>query len=197
MRHAGFLKRVPAIAAAASLALARPAMAHPASLVDGFASGFLHPFTGGDHLLAAAAVGLLASRATSRQWWALPAGFIGGMTIGALAGWLHVEPGAVRHEWVVLMSVPALGALVAGLSRVPVAASAIVVTAMGVFHGHAHVAELGGGFVPALLAGIVVGTGLLHASGLAAGVALVRAGRPRAIRAAGAFVSLGFILLMA
>lgn len=49
------------------------AQAHPGHGPAGFVTGFIHPLTGWDHLMAMLAVGLWASQLGGRARWALPA----------------------------------------------------------------------------------------------------------------------------
>src|SRR4051812_37933921 len=71
--------------AAISIAL-YPAMAlaHPGhSGPHGFAGGFVHPFTGLDHMLAALAIGIWAIQLGGRARWAIPFSFLSMLAIGS------------------------------------------------------------------------------------------------------------------
>ena len=60
-----------------------PAFAHPGhGSSDGFLSGFFHPFTGLDHLLAMVAVGVWAAMRGGAAMWVWPAAFVGAMAAG-------------------------------------------------------------------------------------------------------------------
>jgi len=170
------------------------AQAHPGHGPASLAAGFLHPFSGWDHLLAMVAVGLWAAQLGGRARWLLPAAFVSAMVVGAAAGIAGLAPAGV--DWFILASVLMLGLLVAGAVRLTPAVGGALTALAGVFHGLAHGAEM-----PLradsirFLAGMVAGTALLHALGLAGG--LLAARRDRAIvRWAGAGVVVGGIALL-
>lgn len=186
------------IAAVAAIAAAGPAFAHTGiGTTHGFAAGFVHPVGGVDHALAMVAVGWLASRLGG---WALPlvpAAFLGVMAFGgALAlggiGLPFVEIG-------IGLSVVAFGAALAWPRDLPAAGIALLVGGFAIFHGHAHGAEM-----PADASGLAYGAGfllataLLHALGIAIGIATARvaAGRRFAPATAGAGCALAGIALL-
>jgi urease accessory protein len=173
--------------------LASPAVAHVGDHVGGLANGLAHPFTGLDHVLAMAAVGLWASQLGRRAIWLLPAVFPAVMAAGAIMG-----VNGIALPWIeigIAASVLVLGAAVAFGWQAPAAASAAIVAMFALFHGHAHGTELpaatsalayGAGFVMATLA--------LHAIGLGIGI-LAR--RPLVMRTAGgAIAAIGLVLLV-
>ncbi len=90
-------------------------------------------------------------------------------------------------------------ALVAGALRLPVAVGAAIVAFFAVFHGHAHGTELPDAASPALFAGgFVLATVLLHAVGVAVGLALHRQAGAWLVRAGGAATALaGLAMLVA
>ena len=142
----------------------------------GFATGFMHPLTGIDHLCAMVAVGLwsaLVARRTSDLLWA-PLGFASMLLAGALAGMAGLRlPGV---EPMIAASLLALGLLVATRWRLPAAAAAALVGVFAVFHGLAHGQELAGEQGAGLvLAGMVAATVSLHIAGIFIGWALRRA----------------------
>ena len=156
------------LAAAGLVLVTSPAYAHldPGSH-GSFAAGFSHPVFGLDHVLAMIAVGLWAALLGGKAIWGLPTAFVGSMVAGfalALTG-LHlpfVEP-------VILISVVALGALVAVAARFPVLPSAAIVGLFGLFHGHAHGGEIGSAGELGYAAGFMLATALLHAAGVLIG----------------------------
>ncbi|MFT4191421.1 MAG: HupE/UreJ family protein [Comamonas sp.] len=191
-------KRAALVAAAALL----PALAGAHVGVDGhhhpgFATGFMHPLTGLDHLAAMLAVGLwsalAARRAGPELLWA-PLGFAGMLLVGALLGLAGVAVPAV--EPMIAASLLVIGLLAATRLRLPGWAAAAVVGAFAVFHGLAHGYELAGeAGAAATLAGMLAATVLLHATGMAIGWAL-RHGHAVLARAAGAGVAaLGVFML--
>jgi urease accessory protein len=149
----------------------------------GFAAGFMHPFTGIDHLLAMLLVGVW-SASLSRRWWLAPLAFAAMLLVGALLASAGLTLPAV--EPAIALSLVLLGALIAARTAWPAAAMAAVAALFALFHGAAHGVELQG---LQALAGMVLATALLHAIGLLAGAAL----RRRSLwwpRAAGIAVSL-------
>ena len=161
----------------------------------GFATGFLHPLTGADHLAAMVAVGLWSALAARRAWpdllWA-PLAFAGMLLVGALMGLAGVQLPAV--EPMIAASLLVLGLLVATRMHLP--AVVAVVGVFAVFHGVAHGYELASEDGAALtLAGMVGATVLLHAAGIAIGWALRRANAWLPRLAGAAVLGLGATLL--
>ena len=72
-----------AFALAPTLAFAHPGL--PGHTHD-LATGFVHPFSGLDHILAMVAVGLLAAQLGGRALWAVPASFVAMMALAGVAG---------------------------------------------------------------------------------------------------------------
>ena len=170
------------------------AQAHPGHGPADFAAGFIHPLTGWDHLLAMVAVGLWGAQLGGRSRWALPAGFVGAMTIGAAAGMAGWVPAGV--EWGIMASVLILGLALASAVRVPLGAGLAVAAAAGLMHGLAHGAEMPvNSDSVRFLAGMIGATALLHAAGVTAGsVAAHR--RPAWLRIAGAAIAASGVLLL-
>jgi urease accessory protein len=175
--------------------LAAPlAQAHPGHGPADLASGFVHPFTGWDHLLAMIGVGIWATQLGGRSLWALPCAFVASMAAGAALGVAGFAPAGV--EWWILSSVFILGLLVAFATRVPVAAGMAVAAAAGFAHGVAHGMEM-----PfqadsvRFLTGMVVATALLHSLGVAAGVVGGRRS-PAVARVLGAGIAAGGVALL-
>lgn len=187
------MKKLSAAAIAASLAT--PALAHTGHThTDGFAYGFMHPVGGMDHVLAMVAVGLFAALLGGRAVWAVPAAFVLMMLFGNALG----LAGAVipAFEFGITLSVVALGAAVAIGRNWPLAAAMVFVGGFAIFHGYAHGLEMpldAGGLRYA--AGFAIATALLHAAGIAVGLAAMR--RPLALRAGGAAVAaIGLVIML-
>jgi urease accessory protein len=162
-----------------------------------FATGFLHPFTGWDHVAAMVAVGLWGAFLGRPAIWVLPIVFPLVMAFGGFLGLVGVPlPGI---EIGIALSAIVLGVMVAAAARPPLWVAAVLVGVFAVFHGHAHGTELPGAADPLLYSlGFVVATGLMHAGGIAFG-ALARwpAGR-WAVRAGGGLIGLaGLSFLLA
>jgi urease accessory protein len=170
------------------------AQAHPGHGPADLVSGFLHPLTGWDHLLAMVAVGLWAAQLGGRARWALPSTFVGSMAVGAAIGIAGFAPWGVER-WI-LASVFALGLLVAWAVRLPLRHGLGIVALAGFFHGVAHGSEM-----PLqadsirFLAGMVTATALLHAIGVTVGISLGKT-HPVAIRLAGAGIVAGGVALL-
>ena len=167
------IRRLLVATAVAALPAVAAAHAGDAAHDHGLTAGFMHPFTGLDHLAA-----MLAA----------PFAFAGLLLVGAVVGLgLGAQGLAVPGvEPMVAASVLVLGLVAAARWRLGATASAALVGAFAVFHGLAHGAELGGG---AALVGMVLATALLHAGGLALGLKL-RALAPVWSRAAGGAIAL-------
>lgn len=194
------LKRIGLALVGLSLGVA-PAFAHLNPAEHGsFASGFSHPLSGVDHILAMVAVGLWAALLASsdrRALWLVPAAFVGTMLAGftaAMAGapLLYVEP-------VILASVVAIGLMAAVALSVPTVAAMAIVGVFALFHGHAHGGELGVAEAWPFAVGFALATAMLHAAGIALGLGVGRlAGRHLgriATRAAGALTAAGGLWL--
>jgi urease accessory protein len=172
------------LAAAASPALAHTGLEHATS----FSSGFLHPLTGPDHLLAMVAVGLWAGLNGGRAVWAWPVAFVGVMLIGGVLGMTGVALPAVESG--ILASVVVLGLLVLTAARVPVALGAAMVAIFAVLHGHAHGAELpAAASALSYSTGFALATALLHAAGLGLAVLAVREMSRLLVRGAGGLIA--------
>ncbi|MFL7901646.1 HupE/UreJ family protein [Azospirillum argentinense] len=190
-----------ATAAALLAALPNAALAHTFGAHDaGLVHGFLHPVGGWDHLLAMVAVGLWAAQRGGKALWALPAAFVGAMIGGGLLGLAGI--GLPQVELGIVLSVVALGALIALQSRLPLLASAGVVALFAVFHGHAHGAEMPEAAQPLLYGlGFALSTALLHSAGIGAALSLRRLVEGHkgalALRGTGAVVGLAGVALLA
>ena len=153
------------------LLTATPLFAHAnPGLAAGFSSGFLHPLSGWDHVLAMVAVGIWGAQLGAPAIWVLPVTFPLVMSFGGLLGVRGVPlPGV---EIGVALSALVLGALIAKAARPPLWIAGVIVGAFAICHGYAHGVELPKASDPlAYGAGFVLCTGLLHATGIAIGVA--------------------------
>ncbi len=163
----------------------------------GFAgSGWLHPLTGPDHMLAMLAVGAWSAQMGGRAIWTVPSAFVCAMAAGAIAelsGWA-----LLGTEIVIAVSVLALGVAIALDRRLvwPLAASATAL--FGLAHGAAHGSQLPGTADTATyVVGFLVTTAGLHVAGAAGGLLLLECtnGRPL-IRVAGAATAVVGCLLL-
>jgi urease accessory protein len=167
-------------------------------VASGFASGFLHPLGGLDHVVAMVAVGLWGGILGPPSLWVLPVTFPTVMAVGGVLGILGLLlPGI---EIGIALSAVVLGVMVAAAARLPMWGSGALVGAFAIFHGYAHGIELPAAADPlAYGVGFVIATGLLHLAGITVGL-LVRwqAGRV-VVRLCGVVVSAigAYFLLLA
>lgn len=169
------------------------AFAHPGHGADGsLLAGFLHPFTGIDHLLAMTAVGLLAFHLGGRALWAVPATFVAVMALGGILGAAGTSLPFV--ETGIALSVTVFGILIFSGISFSVLAAMILVGGFALFHGHAHGAEMpAGGTLLVYGVGFVTATALLHGLGIALGFAtrpIGQAPQRRVMQACGAAIAL-------
>jgi urease accessory protein len=109
--------------------------------VSALAAGFMHPFTGADHLAAMLVLGVW-SALTARRVWLAPLAFAATLAIGALIG---LGGGAVPGiEPMIAASLLALGLLLATSAKLPAVAGAVLAAVFALFHGAAHGHELAG-----------------------------------------------------
>jgi urease accessory protein len=183
--------------AAALALLPAAALAHEGHAVaGGFAAGFLHPLFGADHVLAMLAVGLWAAAVGGAARLAYPSVFVGGLLLGAALGLAGAPLPAV--EPMILASIIILGALVALVARLPLAAATATLALLGLVHGHAHGTEAPLLGAAGFFAGFAASTVALHATGLAAGLAADRAAGLWATRIlGGATAAAGLALALA
>lgn len=182
----------------AALASVSSVVAHAhaqAGAASGFTTGFVHPITGLDHLLAMVAVGLWGAQLGAPAMWLLPVTFPIVMAIGGLLGLLGVPlPGV---EVAIAASAILLGLAVMTERRPTLIVAAILVGFFAIFHGHAHGTELPPGENGLLYSiGFVVATGLLHLCGIGIGtIHRWRSGQV-ALRVAGACIALAGLLFL-
>ena len=184
------------LAAAVVAAVSAPALAHvEAGQATGLLSGFLHPISGLDHVLAMVAVGLWGAILGAPAIWVLPIAFPLVMAMGALLGFLGVPlPGV---EYGIAASAILLGAAVAFEVRPPVAFAALLVGVFAIFHGYAHGSELPPGQSALLFSmGFVIATGALHAVGIGIGALHARSWGAAVLRVAGSMVAVGGVVFM-
>jgi urease accessory protein len=153
----------------------------------GFFSGFLHPLSGLDHIIAMVSVGLWGAQLGAPAIWLLPLTFPLIMAFGGFLGLVGVPlPGT---EIGIALSGVLLGAAVLLEWRPRLVWAVLLVGIFGLYHGHAHGAELPPG-QDALLysAGFILATGLLHLTGITIGLVHRWNWGRAAIRGAGAAV---------
>jgi len=136
---------------------------------SGMLQGFMHPFSGIDHLLAMLAIGIWAVQLGGAKIWLLPLTFIGVMAASSLLGMVGFD--SIYVEAGILSSCVLLAVFITRSTRVSSAVSVLFVACFALFHGISHGAEM-----PAELdglyymAGFAGATALLHALGIACGL---------------------------
>ncbi len=186
------------IATLAAVFLPSVAFAHPGHLgPHTLLSGFEHPITGFDHILAMVAVGLWASQRGGRALWLWPSAFVAIMLAGGFLGMEgialpFVEPG-------IAASLLVLGLLVASSTMLPFWAGALIVGGFALFHGNAHGLEAPANGASLLYAlGFAASTAALHCTGLTLGLSARGADWQKFVRMGGALTAgVGGILLFA
>lgn len=138
------------------------AVAHSGDpLHSGFWSGFSHPFTGADHVMAMLAVGmwavLLKNSGVKNATRFVPISFLAAMLVGAALTVSGVVVPLV--ETGIAVSVMLFGLLLVGGIRLPLNVTLSLVAFFALFHGMAHGAE-----VPTTAATISYFAGFIAAS---------------------------------
>ena len=146
------------------------AFAHTGTgLPGGFTSGFVHPLSGFDHLLAMISVGLWGAFLGRPLIIALPVIFPTVMAFGAALGMANVP--LPSTEIGIALSVLLLGGVIALNVKAPVWLACLIVAIFAIFHGYAHGKELPSAADPIGYAvGFMLATGLLHMFGIALGL---------------------------
>jgi urease accessory protein len=169
-RRRGTFSPASLAATAAMLTLAPDALAHvrPGETI-GFLSGLEHPISGLDHIIAMVSVGLWGAQLGAPAVWLLPVTFPLIMAVGGFFGLIGVPlPGT---EIGIALSGVLLGAAVLLAWRPPLYCAAALVGMFGLYHGHAHGAELPPGQSALLYSlGFIFATGFLHLTGITIGL---------------------------
>jgi urease accessory protein len=173
----------------AGLACATSAAAHAGTgLAGGFGSGFRHPFSGADHLLAMVSVGLWGAFLGRPLIFALPVIFPAVMVGGAVMGMLGVPLPPV--EMGIALSVTVLGGCIALSLKAPVWIASLIVAIFAIFHGYAHEKELPSAADPiGYSLGFVLATGSLHVLGIGTGFLNDQPGGIRVTRSFGVLIA--------
>lgn len=158
-----------ALAIGTALVINTPAAAHIGTgLPGGVLSGFRHPFSGFDHLLAMISVGLWGAFLGRPLIYVLPVVFPTVMALGAVLAMLGYPMPPV--EYGIALSVLVLGCCIAFAFEAPLWLASFVVAAFALFHGYAHGKELPSAADPVgYSTGFVLATGLLHVCGIGIG----------------------------
>jgi urease accessory protein len=156
----------------------------------GFATGFYHPWSGWDHILAMVAVGVWGVQLGQPAIWLLPVTFPVIMSVGGFLGLVGCPlPGT---EIGIGLSALLLGLMVAAEAHPPLWVAVLMVGIFGLYHGHAHGTEL-----PAnedglsYSIGFVMATGCLHGVGISLGLIHRWKAGTVVLRFAGIVIALG------
>jgi urease accessory protein len=131
---------------------------------SGFLPGFVHPFTGWDHLLVMISVGLWAGSNTQKSKIRMPSIFILLMAAGAIAGSL-----GITFSWLetgLTASLIAMGLILVMTSKLSLSTQVILVGLFGLLHGIAHGQELSSKFGIVTLIGMLMASALLQSLGV-------------------------------
>ena len=107
---------------------------------SGGSSGWMHPLSGLDHLLAMVSVGAWSSQIGGKAIWIVPSAFVCFMFLGGVVGFEHIE--LPLTETGVSLSVVLLGFAIFVRQKLPVFIAAAATALFGVFHGYAHGYEM-------------------------------------------------------
>lgn len=154
---------------------ATPAFAHVGENVGGFESGFFHPWTGLDHLLAMFAVGVWGAIMGGAAVWKLPVTFPLVMVVGGVLGMTFGVDAVPGLELGVALASLVLGVCIALLWKPKDWIAMIPIAFFALLHGYAHGTELPEATSPTLyVSGFVVATGVIHVLGVFVGLGALR-----------------------
>lgn len=142
-------------------------MAHPDYGLQSAYAGFIHPFTGWDHLLVMVAIGLWAAKLGGKARWLLPLTFMVFILFGTLLGLAGV--GFNGLETAIATSLVAVGFLVAFNLSIRQTSRFGLVALFALFHGLAHGVELNSNQATLTIVTMLLSTSMLHAVGLLLG----------------------------
>lgn len=164
-----------------------PAVAHTGHDISSLSSGLAHPLLGLDHLLAFLAIAIWGSHQNRGNSFQLSGIFLLLMAIGGVFGMLGLMvPGT---ESIILVSVLALGLMVAGQVQLNRLTGISMAGAIALVHGMAHGSEVAGSSALPYISGYLISCAALLAAGHFAGQWINE--RPRIAMATGSLVTLG------
>lgn len=159
----------------------------------GFATGFTHPLTGLDHLIAMIAIGLWAAQIGGRAVVVLPAVFVSMMLAGGALALNGVQVPAIEPG--IVASVLVLGLLIAAAAKLPLIAGIIITAIFAFVHGAAHGQELGESSPLVFALGAMLASTLLHIAGALLGTGIKAKLGTLPVRVAGGVIAaLGLLM---
>lgn len=146
------------------LLLSSVAHAHSGHGLESAYAGFMHPWTGIDHMLVMLAIGLWAAKTGGKMCWQLPMVFVLFMAVGAILGAnLSVFSGL---EGLIALTVMGMGVLLGIRFSLNQFAQFAIAATFALFHGLAHGIELQANAQWSGLFAMIFATALLHVVGL-------------------------------
>lgn len=142
-------------------------LAHPGHGLQSAYAGFMHPFTGWDHLLVMLAIGLWAVKIGGKARWQIPTTFLLMMAIGTEIGMLGLQP--LGLESVIAASMLAMGLVLLIILPINRLVQFSLTAIFAIFHGIAHGVEIESTNTALVFAGILLATGFLHLIGYGLG----------------------------
>jgi urease accessory protein len=144
------------------------AMAHSGHGLETAFAGFMHPFTGIDHLLVMVAIGLWAAKSGGSIRWQLPFVFVFSMLIGAVLGANLVVINGL--EVLIALSVVVMGLMLNLHFHIHKLVQFVATAMIALLHGLAHGMELQANVLQtnaqwSVLLAMMMATALLHATG--------------------------------
>lgn len=164
----------------------------------GFMTGFEHPLTGLDHLLAMFSVGLWGAQMGGRSVWTFPVTFPLIMVLGGFMGIAGIPLPNV--ELGIALSIVVLGSAIVFSWKPSEWLALALICVFAICHGYAHGTELPKATAPADYAlGFVIATGMIHILGIGVGLLSQKILLGKLTRLLGSFVVLGgvYFLVMA
>ena len=145
------------------------AFAHTSVMDSSIFSGFLHPFSGLDHLLAMFAVGIWAAQQQNKTNLMIPVGFLAFLLIGFGIGISAITLPVIGQSSIevgIALSVLILGLLIVNAVRLPTPWAVSLVGLFALYYGIAHGTEATGTSTAIFAIGFMLSSALLHCAGV-------------------------------
>lgn len=190
------MRTIQAVSALTLLLLASAAIAHEGSgAAGGYASGFMHPLHGWDHMAAMVAVGLWGTCLGRSAMLGLLIAFPLMMALGGGLGVMGTPVPVVEAG--IAASAVVLGVMVAIMAKPPLWVAGLTVAAFGIFHGHAHGTELPAAANALTYSlGFISATILLHLGGISFGLLVRWPAGKLAVQASGGLIALAGVAFL-